>query len=466
MTNFISTRINNLPEPLRKASPALRSLLNNQGLKLLQSCLPKDLSLFVVGGSVRDTLLGRQVSDLDLACDGEITLFSRIFQNSGLRVIETGLQHNTVTILIPPDSSHIELTSLRSGMTDGDIHQRLVADLKLRDFTINSAAIDPLTEELICPAALPGDITRKLIVTTGNAEDRFKEDPLRIMRALRFACELSYSIEDDSWNTICKLAPLLATTAVERIRSEFEKILTSPAPDRGLEMLLQSGILQRYFPELFAFKKFEQNKFHSDDLFVHTLKVISKTSPNLVLRLAALLHDVGKPTTLTIDPDTGDRHFYRHESVGAEITSSFLEKWRFSHQIQSEVKTLVATHMRPLVSGDSSKRRLLRDTGDLFPLWRELKYADASSCMMEKTQLEHELQQFDNDIARLTAEPLTLTRKHLAINGRNLLNAGIPQGERLGEIIDALLEMVIETPELNDYDTLMAEALKMFGNNH
>lgn len=462
MTHFISASIDNLPEPWRRMSPALHSLLNNPGLQLLQSCLPTDLRVFIVGGSVRDTLLGRKVSDLDLACDGEITLFSQIFQNSGLRVIETGLKHNTVTVLIPPDNLHIELTSLRSGMKCGDSSQRLVADLELRDFTINSAAIDPLTKKIIFPAALPEQISEKLIVCTGKSEDRFREDPLRMLRALRFACELSYTIETDCWNSLCRCAPLLANTAIERIRSEFEKIINSPAPGFGLEMLLSSGILERFFPELAAYERFEQNRFHSDDLFVHTMKVVDKTSANLVLRLAALLHDIGKPATLTIEEETGDRHFYRHESVGAEMAASFLEKWRFSHQTQSEVKTLVATHMRPLVSGDSGKRRLLRDTGDLFPLWRELKYADASSCMMDEHQLTKELQQFDCDIARITAEPLTLTRKQLAVNGRDLIKAGIPQGERLGEIIDALLEMVIENPEMNNVENLMAEALKMF----
>jgi tRNA nucleotidyltransferase (CCA-adding enzyme) len=294
-----------------------------------------------------------------------------------------------------------------------------------------------------------------LIRAVGDSEARFKEDPLRLLRAIRLAAQLDFSIEPATWVSINTNCVLLGLVAIERIRDEFVRLLLSANPKKGLELLRDSGLLEVAFPEIYSFVGFEQNRFHKDDLFDHSIEVVSRTESILTLRLAALLHDIGKPATLSCDPVTADRHFYRHESVGAELSNNFLDRLRFSKSDKAKVHTLVHTHMRPLDAGQSGLRRLLRDTEDLYPQWRQLKEADASSCKMDVTLLQADLKQFDENMKLVLAGPQVSPLKTLAVNGNDIISLGVEKGPDVGNILRALHEKVLDDPQLNTKEVLL-----------
>ena len=215
-------------------------------------------------------------------------------------------------------------------------------------------------------------------------------------------------------------------------------------------------ILPLFFPEIETFLNFEQNEYHRDDLFVHTLKVVEATPKDLVLRLAALLHDVGKPPTLSVHPETGARRFFKHESVGGAMTREILKRLKYPNAVIDDVCILVETHMRPLEAGPGGMRRLIRDTGELFESWRILKEADAASCMADLSDLRSRLDTFDATIEEVKKGPQVSPLKSLAVNGTDLIAAGVPAGPKMGELLRALHERVLDNPELNTKEQLLA----------
>ena len=452
------------------ATPTLNQLLADERFVALHRALP-GAELYFVGGCVRDALRGLTPKDLDFACALEPDALTAQLTAAGMYVIPTGLRHQTVTVIALPETSQIEITTFRGpgmspagGVVKGN---SIEEDLAYRDFTVNSLALS-CTGKLIDPNNGAADIDSRLLRTVGNSDDRFKEDPLRVWRLVRFACSLQFAIDPSTETAAAKFAEAATKVSIERIRDEFNKIMVSPEPVRGLRLLLKLGVLAPILPEVASMEGFEQNKFHHLDLLEHTFAVVEKTEPILELRLSALLHDIGKIPTLTVSEPkpgetAGDRHFYLHEAVGADMTGEIMERMRYSNQQASQVGTLVRTHMRPVTAGPGGLRRLLRDTEEVFDLWRALKEADASSTPMDPEELRTQLAAFDEAMVEIKKGPNVSPLKNLAIGGQELIELGMTPGPQFGVILRALHERVLDNPELNTREALLGLVNEIFG---
>lgn len=441
---------------------ALGRLASDPRVEKLFDALEADSQLHIVGGSLRNALLNRPVGDIDLATvllPDEVT---RRLHAKNIRTFPTGLKHQTVTALPIEGEEALEITTFRGPDMNpqGGVVSSLSIeeDLRYRDFTINALAYDLSSGKLIDPLQGQAALQNQILLACGMAEERFREDPLRMLRMVRFACNFNLQIDIATFNAAKALAPLLSGVSIERIREEFVKTLTSPQPARGLRMLSELNLLKLFAPEIECMKGVEQNEFHYADVFDHTLEVVEKTEPDEVLRLSALLHDVGKPSTLSIDPESGFRHFYHHESIGAEMTREFMRRLRFPNKTIEDVAILVQTHMRPLEVGPGGMRRLLRDTGDLFEPWKKLKMADSSSVKIPMDELLQRFAEFEHLLGEVLKGPPVSPLKSLAINGTDLLALGFPESRLIGEILKALHEQVLDNPELNTREELLRRA--------
>ncbi|MCC6954517.1 MAG: HD domain-containing protein [Deltaproteobacteria bacterium] len=440
---------------------ALARALERPDIAPIVAALGADAELHLVGGSIRDAFLGRETHDLDFATKLLPDEVVQRLERASIRVIPTGLAHQTVTALVEVGSEPVEITTFRAPGISTE--KRVVAgnsieqDLALRDFTMNALAWSVQRGAIVDPLGGVADIQARRIRAAGDAEQRFREDPLRIIRMIRFAAELGFLIDEETKQAAGQLATLLSGVSVERIREEFSKIIVSPRPADGLQSLLDLGILEIFLPELATCAGFEQNRFHKADVFVHTLEVVERTRPDLVLRLSALFHDIGKPPTMTVDAVTGDRHFFRHEVIGADMTRDALERLRYSNDVNDQVTSLVRLHMRPIEAGPPGLRRLLRDTGDLFELWKELKVADTKACKIDSDEVDERMKQFEEAIAKVQAGPSVSPLSSLALRGKDLLALGFEAGPHIGEILRALHERVLDDPELNTFEVLQQQ---------
>lgn len=452
---------------------ALHTLVNDPRSLELSRVLGPHGSLYVVGGAVRDALMGRSISDIDytysLSPDRTIELLS----NAGIRVIPTGLSHQTVTVKLDGDLPHIEITSFRNSKMDpkGGVYlgSCIEEDLSFRDFTVNAMAISALPikgdEEIkiVDPTGGREDISTKTLRTPGNASDRFREDPLRILRVVRFASLLGFKIEDSTFETAHQMSSLLLDVSIERVRDEFFKIILSDNVRDGLEKLASLGFFKMFIPEIENCIGFEQNRFHKHDVFVHTLDVVELTDKDLLLRLAALFHDVGKPPSLTVDGD-GERHFYLHEKIGADMLGEISERLRFSKQLSDGLKTLTYTHMRPLDAGAGGLRRIIRDTDPYYIEWRKLKYADTLAVLGEGNEIEKDFKNFDERIQDIISAEKDKPFRSLAVNGNDLINLGFKPGILFKEILSYLNEKVLDNPALNTKESLITLVQTKFTN--
>ena len=437
----------------------LQSLTAEKRLCIIRRALGDSAQLHLVGGTVRDVFLGKTPSDLDLASILLPDEIRRRLHAAEIRVVDTGLKHQTVTAVPCAGAPGVEITTFRGSQMSprgGVVRSFSIdEDIRYRDFTINALAFEIETGKFVDVVGGAEDIRGKIVRAVGDPGERFAEDPLRIIRMVRFACETGFSLDENTREASRKYSGLIPGIAVERVREEFSKILVSNSPARGFRLLLELGFLAEFLPEIASFSGYEQNRFHKADLFEHTLEVIERAQAHIVVRLAALFHDIGKPHTLSVD-EKGERHFFRHEIVGVDLTRRILRRMRYSHQVIQDVCSLVQTHMRPIEAGPPGLRRLLRDTGELFPLWRDLKQADALACKAEGSNLPDRLKVFDDAIEEIRRGPEVSPLKSLAVNGHDLIELGIEPGPRLGKILRALHERVLDNPELNEKATLLA----------
>lgn len=452
---------------MKQLNKSISALCNDTRVQQISDALGQSVELYLVGGCVRDALAQRAISDIDLACALKPDQIQNSLEANGLRVIPTGLQHQTVTVLSPDSPDTIEITSFRnSGISSTNkqsFSETIDEDLKYRDFTINSIAISVKNRELIDPNNGISDIKNKTIRAVGDPKQRFIEDPLRIYRMVRFACQLSFNIDIATFNSGAAQIESTKAIAVERVRDEFCKILTSKNPAKGIRLLEEVGLLNLFLPEISSMKGFEQNDFHHLDLFDHSVAVAAETSDDLIMRLAGLMHDIGKPATLSVD-ENGMRHFYKHEHLGAEMVSTALERLKFSKKQTSDVSLLTKLHMRPLTAGAAGIRRLLRDLDELYPKWRELKEADARHCLFDSNELKRQLDEFDRQVEEIKNAPDVSPLKNLALKGQDILALGVSPGPRVGEILRALHEQVLDNPEMNSRQELLKLAKAMIAN--
>jgi tRNA nucleotidyltransferase (CCA-adding enzyme) len=425
--------------------------------------------LYLVGGACRELFrpfpkVGDILGDFDFATNLTPDVLIALGNERGFRVIPTGMRHGTVTILTPepvevttyrlPQEKHEEVNSFASSILD---------DLSGRDFTINALAFDFKNGILLDPFSGLKDLKDGRLKAVGDPSSRFAEDPLRILRAYRFGPAANRLLDESTREGILSERGKLVGVSAERIRDEFNRILLSEKAREALEMMMIDEVLQLIIPEVIPSIGCQQNRFHIEDVFAHTLSVISNVSSlplneeeeRLTLLLTAFFHDLGKPHTLSIG-EHGERHFYEHEVISESIAVTVMTRLRYPTSMIKRVALLVGYHMRPMTCGLPGLRRLLRDLADDFPLWRAFKEADRTPAFT----LESFYEMADN-FDRLLFEEQARTKNqkfHLAVSGHDLIRIGFKPGPRLGEVLKALEELTIEDPSWNEREFLLERA--------
>jgi tRNA nucleotidyltransferase (CCA-adding enzyme) len=416
---------------------------------------------WIVGGCVRDRLLGRPVADWDVATDARPKELLSIFP----RAIPTGIEHGTVTVV--KDGRHYEVTTLRGEgtYTDGrrpdwvEFVDDITRDLARRDFTVNAIALDPLDGKLIDPFDGRGDLERGVLRAVGDPRERFSEDGLRVLRAARFVATLELALDAA---TEAAIAPTLDTyrkVAAERVRDEWLKTMKARQPSRAFDVMLRTGILAITCPELLEGVGMEQNKWHAYDVWRHGMECMDACQADPVLRIAAMLHDVGKPRTRAWSDKTGDYTFYDHDRVGAEIAAPIVERLRFSNDERERIVALVRFHLFHYSDewSDAAVRRWIRRVGagrlaDLYVL----NQADVRAKGRDFGPDLAALAALEAHVARVLAEGAALSTRDLKVNGRDLMSElGVKPGRIIGEILDALLDAVTTDPSLNEREPLL-----------
>jgi len=415
-------------------------------------------SCYLVGGAVRDYLLGREVSDFDAATDARPEEVIGLYR----RVIPTGIKHGTVTVLWK--GLEIEVTTFRteSSYADGR-HPDSVAfastieeDLSRRDFTINAMAFSLDTKELLDPHGGREDLARRLVRAVGEPLERFREDGLRPLRAVRFAAQLGFEIEEATLAAIRPSIDRFLLVSPERVREELSKILVSPLPSRGLRILETTGLLERISPELAACRGVEQRGIHVYDVLDHLYASVDASPPEMALRLAALLHDVGKPEAKVEAPGE-DPTFYRHEEYSAKAAESILKRLRYPNALVEEVAHLIRCHMFSYDDAwsDAAVRRFLARVGpESIESLLALRIADGTAIVghpVDPRSLEPLRARMDAVLAAKEAFGLS----DLAVKGDDLRAIGVPPGRTMGAMLKELLETVMDDPALNERGRLL-----------
>lgn len=397
-------------------------------------------SAYIVGGALRDFLMGAEIQDWDIATNAQAEEIQAVF--SELRLFR--LKHDTVTVV--HEGKSYELTPFR-GQGRNSIHN----DLSHRDFTINALAWDPIRDRVIDPCDGLEDISHRLIRAVGCPEDRFREDPLRMLRAIRFGAVLGFRVEGRTRRTITHMAPMIREVSRERIRDELIKILMSHRASKGLRWMHGTGLMPQILPELAEGFLKRQNHYHRFTILRHTLETVDAVEPDLLLRVSALFHDIAKPR-VRIKQD-GTWKFHGHEQAGAEMAQEIMSRLRFENALIKKTKNLIRHHLigyNPSWT-DSAVRRFIQRVGkeDVFNL---LKLRKADILAHGRPELEGGL--LDELEARVRSqihEGQVLSRRQLAIDGRKIMElAGLTPGPRIGEIKRHLLEKVLDDPSLNN----------------
>ena len=420
---------------------------------------------YVVGGSLRDILLRRDAHDWDLTTDARPARLQELFPDS---LYENAF--GTVTVR-DRDGQAVEITTFRTDHDYADFRRphriefgdRVEDDLGRRDFTVNALAWGGPPgrgREVVDPFGGREDVARRVLRAVGDPAERFEEDALRMLRAVRLAATLDFTIEPATLEAIGGRAELAIHLSGERIAAEIDKLLGASRPSVGLRLMAQTGLLTVVAPELAAQAGIPQNKTPGEDLWDHTLRTVDAAAAagrDGVVRLAALLHDLGKPAT------AADGHFYGHEAVGAELAATLLRRWHLPRDMTERVEHLVRFHMFAYDDSwsDAAVRRFIGKVGiesldDLFAL-READNIGSGvpaaagnlAALRQRTAVE-------------LASNLVLDRAGLAIDGNDLITAlGLAPGPAIGRVLDRLVERVVVEPQLNERGTLLALAKSM-----
>jgi len=417
---------------------------------------------YAVGGCVRDSVLGRIPADWDITTSALPEQVKELFH----RTIDTGIEHGTVTVMM--DKEGFEVTTYR---VDGEYRDHrhpeqvnftgeLKEDLRRRDFTINAMAYNDRCGMVDAFGGIE-DLKHGVIRCVGVARERFEEDALRILRAVRFAAQLGFEIEKETADAARALAGNLKDISAERIQTELVKLLVSPHPEM-LRTAYELGITRVVLPEFDVMMETPQHHpHHMYSVGEHTLKALEFTDPEKVLRLSVLFHDFGKPQTrTTVD---GVDHFHGHANVSAQETVRIMRRLKFDNATMDQVKRIVLYHDARPQPDERQIRRLLHRAGeDIFPGLFQVMGADilaqSEYRKMEKlVNLERVHQVYDEILKRKDC----ISLKNLQVTGKDLIAAGMKPGKKIGEILNQMLEDVLETPEHNEREYL----LKTYGNS-
>lgn len=411
---------------------------------------------YIVGGCVRDHLRGVTPSDYDIATSAAPEQIEAVFRD--LRVIKTGLQHGTVTVLV--DGLPLEITTYRQDSTYSDhrhpdsvnFTRNLSDDLARRDFTINAMAYHP-QKGLVDLWDGQADLSQRVIRCVGQPRQRFQEDALRIMRALRFSAVLGFSLEEATEQAAFDLRDTLKYVSQERLNVEFTKLLCGHSVEDVL--CRYAPILGVFIPEILPMQGMEQhNPYHIYDVLTHTAKTVAHSARMRELRLAAFFHDIAKPCCFTLD-DAGVGHFHGHPEIGAQMTDGILKRLKYDNATRHRVVELVRWHDLMIEPTEKSVRRALHKlTPEQFLPLLQLKYADLSAHNPELVCTD-KLRQIEAVARQVLEQSQCFSLRDLAVNGRDLLELGMPAGKELGEALTWLLEAVMADQVINEKAALL-----------
>ncbi len=415
--------------------------------------------LSVVGGAVRDSLLGRRVSDYDFATSATPAEVQQLFRHT----IPTGIQHGTVTVLF--EGHQFEVTTYRVDGNYGDhrhpesvrFTRSLQEDLQRRDFTINAIAADPGSGRVTDPFGGRDDLNRRTIRTVGDPAERFAEDALRMLRAVRFATTLQFDIAPETFQAIAQRHHEITAVAPERVFQELTKMMEAPTPSGGWHLLKNSTLLSAIAPELLESSTAAPGEEALNSLFDHLTATCDCTpAHDETLRWAGLLHDVGKPRCAAYD-ERG-LHFHGHDRVSAEMAETLLRRLRASRRLIDSVSHLVGHHMFSVTadSTDAAIRRFVSRVGTDYALpLVVLRRADICG-KTGSPPATRELNELERRIQSVLTERTALTTRDLAINGKDLMSElNLTPGPQIGTILGELLETVLDDPTMNTREKLL-----------
>ena len=420
---------------------------------------------YAVGGCVRDSILGREPNDWDITTSARPEEIKALFKYT----VDTGIQHGTVTVLV--EKENFEVTTYRiDGEYEDGRHPKNVAftdslteDLRRRDFTINAMAYNE-ARGLVDVFGGTEDLEKGIIRCVGAAEERFGEDALRMLRAIRFSAQLGYTIEAQTLRAIHRLAPSLARISAERIQIELVKLMVSPHPDH-IKIAYDTGVTSVFFPEWDRAMQTPQNHpHHCYGVGEHILHSLPEVPADKVLRLSMLLHDIAKPEVMEID-DNDVTHFHGHAAKGETMAKEILRRLKFDNDTISKVSTLVRYH--DYGNGMEINRRIVRRAvnkigEELFPSLLLIKKADilAQSNYLREEKLEA-LEAWRRCYEEILAAGECVSLRTLSVSGKDLIGAGLKPGKKLGEVLKLLLEEVLEEPEKNTREYLLSRAIEV-----
>ena len=400
---------------------------------------------FPVGGAVRDSLLSREVSDIDITTDARPEEIEEVFKD--FKLIDIGKRFGTIKVIVEGDAFEITTFRKESAYRDGrhptevSFSDNLIDDLERRDFTINAMAFDH--GEIIDPFGGRTDLSRKVIRAVGDPRERIDEDLLRSLRAVRFANHLGFTIEDSLKEAIRANAGKINSISKERIASELSEILTSTTPSRGIRLMDEVGLLAEIFPEVKRTIGFDQHStYHADDVYVHSLKVLDESPADLTVRFAALYHDVGKVDTFFLD-ERGEGRFFGHQNLSEEMLRKRLKELKFSNKFISDATSLVKRHMDcSNIYTKKSIRKLLRRLGE--ENLRRLFDLQMADILATKHPATSNIDLGEKLLAEVLADNIPKNRSDLAIDGNDLIRMGYPQGKIIGDLLRRIEEEILE----------------------
>ncbi|MBQ9180239.1 MAG: HD domain-containing protein [Firmicutes bacterium] len=448
-----------------------------KGAKFITETLEKSgYEAYVVGGCVRDAIMGREPGDWDICTSALPEKVAEVFENltdAGtnyhIHVVPTGIKHGTVTIVLRENAPETyEVTTFRS---DGEYKDRrrpesvefvrdVNEDLKRRDFTMNAIAYSFSEEKLIDPFGGMDDINNKIIKCVGDPGERFGEDALRIMRAVRFSSQLGFSIEGSTEEAMNNGANLLGHIAAERIRVESDKLLCGA--DAASVLRKHRRIIKEFIPEIEPmFELDQENPFHLYDVWEHTLHAVDNIEPDVVLRLAAFFHDIGKPPCKIVDKGWG--HFYGHERVGSRIADAVMHRLKYDNRTRKTVVNLIDRHGIVFNPAGKQASRLLHRLGEenlrrLISLERADVKSQHPNYVDERLAM---IAAFEEKVDYLIEQGKCFSMKDMAVDGRDLIALGVEEGKEIGRIKSELLRLVVDGELENSRDALIDKAKEL-----
>ncbi|HHW31927.1 MAG TPA: HD domain-containing protein [Clostridiaceae bacterium] len=419
---------------------------------------------YLVGGCTRDMIMGKEPKDWDVTTIAKPDEIKKLFD----KTIDTGIKHGTVTVLW--GDTKVEVTTYRVDGVYSDNRRpasvgfisSLTEDLSRRDFTMNAVAYSP-RRGIVDPFNGVRDIKGKIIKTVGDPDQRFNEDALRMLRAVRFSAELDFKVEDNVLDSIRKNSHLIEKVSSERVREELTRILVSEHPIRFI-LLRDTHLLQHILPEFeICFYTIQNNPYHIYNVAVHSLHAIENIPPESMLRWVMLLHDIGKPLSKSVD-ENGVDHFYGHSEKSLHLAMNIFNRLKFPSAFIKRAGKLIKEHDRVIETTCKAVRRAISSLGDdIFLDLLKVKEADIKAQNPEfMADRLTKIENIKSLYRQIKERADCLSMKDMAINGDYLINLGITEGREIGRILNELFEMVIDNPELNHVDKLKEIVLQKY----